>query len=274
MKVFLAELASVETRFPEEIERQGRAMLTALESGARRAGHEPVVPEEGSTLEEAVEELAPECDRGLVVAPDDILADYVRLLRQHTRDLGPSPEYVETAADKLETLDLLGEEVPTPELDPGGEAVVKPVKGCSSEDVRITDEEPGPGELATELVEGTHASAVLVEGKAVALSQQLVTIEDDRFVYRGNRAPLRHPLKEEAFEVAEAAARAPGTPSGIVGVDLVLGEEPVVIEVNPRPTVSIVPLERSMRPSPAQLLVEGLPEEDELVFRGEAEFRC
>ncbi|MBS1263567.1 MAG: Tyramine--L-glutamate ligase [Methanonatronarchaeales archaeon] len=274
MRVFLAELASVETRFPGEIERQGRAMLDALASGARRAGHEPVVPEKGGTLEEAVEELAPGCDRGLVVAPDDLLADHVTLLREHTRDLGPSPEYVETAADKLETLETLEGEVPVPALDPGGEAVVKPVTGCSSEDVRVTEEEPGPDEFATERVEGTHASAVLVEGKAVALSQQLVTVDDGRFVYRGNRAPLRHPLREEAFEVAETAARAPGTPGGIVGVDLVLGDEPVVIEVNPRPTVSIVPLERSMRPSPSRLLFEGLPRDAELLFSGEAEFRC
>lgn len=274
MKIFLAELASVETGFPEEIERQGRAMLDALASGAKRAGHEPVVPEKGGELEDAIEELAPDCDRGLVVAPDEPLPDYVRLLRKYTRDLGPSPEYVEKAADKLVTLEELRGEVPTPALDPGGEEVVKPRKGCSSEDVRITDEGPGKDEFATELVEGTHASAVLVEGKAVALSQQLVTVEEGRFNYGGNRAPLLHPQREKALEVAERAARGLGTPSGIVGVDMVLGEEPVVVEVNPRPTVSIVPLERVMRPSPSQLLVQGLPEGAELVFKGEAEFRC
>lgn len=273
MEVFIAELAATEGGFPEHIERQGRAMQTTLRQGARKAGADPVTPD-ADTLEEAIERGAPGCDSGVVVAPDDLLADYARLLREHTRDLGPDPDYVETAADKLRTLEILEGEVPTPTLDPPGSRVVKPRRGVSADGVRVTTEEPGEDEFAQELVEGTHASVVLVEGKPVALSQQLVTLEDDRFVYRGNRVPLHHDLREEAFDAAETAAGALGAPGGIVGVDLVLGEEPVVIEVNPRPTVSIVPLERVMRPSPAQLLFQGLPRDAELLFTGEAEFRC
>lgn len=273
MKIFIAELATTEDGFPGEIERQGRAMLTALRRGIRRAGADPVTPD-ADTLEEAIENEAPNCDAGLVIAPDDLLADYTRLLRKHTDDLGPSPDYIDTAADKLRTLETLEGDVPTPALDPAGTRVVKPRRGVGAEGVRITDEDPGPDEFAQEYVEGTHASAVLVEGKSVALSQQLITIEDNRFHYGGNRAPLHHPLEKEALEAAEKAAGLLGTPHGIIGVDLVLGEEPVVIEVNPRPTVSVVPLESVMRPSPGQLLVEGLPERGELVFTGEAEFRC
>lgn len=274
MKVFLAELASLERGFPEEIVEQGEAMLRTLVAGVERAGHDAVVPG-GTDLAAAIREESGDCDYGLVIAPDEVLPRYVELLRDRTEDLGPPPEFVETAADKLATLRALRGEVPTPSLDPEGPAVLKPRRGSGSEGVRLSGEEPGEDEFATEPIEGLHASVVLIQGEAVALSEQLVERRGDTFVYGGNRVPLHHGLEEEAFGAAERAVELLGGGEGIVGVDVVLSDAPFVIEVNPRPTVSVVPLDEVMRPGVTETLLElaegGIPRVE---VEGEAVFTC
>ena len=95
-----------------------------------------------------------------------------------------------------------------------------------------------------------QASALLCSrGKALAISlnKQNVKLAAPEAVssYEGGAVPFDHPLKHEAFRVAEKVVESfPGL-RGYVGVDLVLAEDkPFVVDVNPRLTTSYVGLSR------------------------------
>jgi predicted ATP-grasp superfamily ATP-dependent carboligase len=75
-------------------------------------------------------------------------------------------------------------------------------------------------------------------------SVQLVTPEAASS-YEGGAVPFDHPLKREAFKMAEKAAGSLAGLRGYVGVDLVLAEgKPFVVDVNPRLTTSYVGVSR------------------------------
>ena len=116
-----------------------------------------------------------------------------------------------------------------------------------------------------EFIKGANASVSLFStgnnAVSVSLNQQDVTIEapEGFSSYKGGLVPFDHPLRAEAFEVAEKIVKSFRDLRGYVGVDLVLTEEDAVaIEVNPRLTTSYVGLRRVANFNPAQAIVNAV----------------
>jgi predicted ATP-grasp superfamily ATP-dependent carboligase len=151
-----------------------------------------------------------------------------------------------------------------------GLKVVKPVQGCGSEGVRLTEESPGPDEIGQQYIDGEHLSVSLVGSRVVgeaclyysgdppivlAVNRQEIRIDGGRFEYLGGETPLHHPREEEIVAAAIKAATVMGC-QGYAGVDIVLAGRPYVVDVNPRVTTSVVGIAACMKEEIADLLVK------------------
>lgn len=217
------------------------------------------------------------CDAALVIAPEQagLLAGLVeRVERAGVLHLGSRSDAVRVAADKLATLSRLAEAgVPVPPTleacTPAAAAslgfplVLKPRDGAGCVGLRrvlkpadlaeawgqATAEAGGSPLIAQPYVPGQHASVSLICDSRAALPISLngqEIAEGARFEYRGGVVPLEHPLRARALEVAaRASSLVPGL-RGYVGVDLVLGADAVVMEINPRLTTAYTGLRRAV----------------------------
>jgi len=92
------------------------------------------------------------------------------------------------------------------------------------------------------------------------------------FEYEGGIVPRRSD-RVEILQAAKMAALALDL-SGYAGIDLVVGDLPRVVDVNPRPTTSIVGIAKVMREELADLILRArfatLPER--VTVEGECEF--
>jgi predicted ATP-grasp superfamily ATP-dependent carboligase len=270
MRLFIYEYtcARVGADLGHSLRSEGRAMLAAVLDDFRRVpGVETATLPAGETRA-AIAGLACSCDYTLLIAPefDGLLAERCRWVEEAGgRLLGPSSSAVRLTADKLRLSRHLGAAgVPTPPCTrfPGPApfpAVLKPRDGAGSQAtflVRGPDEltrcreraaaEGWRGELVLQpFVPGTAASVALLlgPGRCVPLLPAAQHLSDDgRFRYLGGRVPLPAGLGERAVSLAgRAVAAVPGL-RGYVGVDLVLGDEDQVIEINPRLTTSYIGL--------------------------------
>ena len=217
-------------------------------------------------------------DAALLIAPEDggTLERLSRVVRRTgCRLLGPGPEAVCFAADKLRTARILrAHGIATPRtstlrLDrrtPGRllvrplPFVLKPRDACGCQGIsRVANaREIAPAlrrlrratgrheALVQECVTGVDASVSLVAFRdrilPLALGRQRLS-KAGAFVYQGGRVPFRSRSARRAIDLAVRAAGvlavASGDLTGFLGVDLVLGRQgPVVIEINPRITTS------------------------------------
>lgn len=205
--------------------------------------------------------IAPETDGALLDRATAVLAAGGRLL-------GPPTALIRLASDKHETalrLAAAGERVPAGRVLPAGEplpfdfpypAVLKPQGGAGSQEVRLV---PGaetsiPPSSKPRRLERYHPGlaasvAVLCGPKGhVALPPCRQRLGGESgFAYLGGALPLDGTLTERATRLALAAISALEAPLGYIGVDLVLGDDPlgaddVVVEINPRLTTSYVGL--------------------------------
>jgi tyramine---L-glutamate ligase len=133
----------------------------------------------------------------------------------------------------------------------GGLSVIQNENQIPQGAKRVRQESTSKQFLAQRLIKGKTASAcVLSSGdKAVALSvnKQLVTLASPKgeSKYFGGEVPFNHKLEKCALKVAEKAVEAVKGLRGYVGVDMLLtDEEAIVIEINPRLTVSYVGLQK------------------------------
>jgi predicted ATP-grasp superfamily ATP-dependent carboligase len=267
MKALLAEY----TTFHEpDLAPEGAAMLRVLSESFGHIGYEVVTPGSGDFNRE-LERLAPECDVGLVIAPDPLLFGFTRILEEFTRNIGCSSLVTAVCADKVRTGEILRRHgIPVPESVDSGPRVVKPIRGCGSMAVRITEDPPGEEEFAQRYIEGEHLSASLVgsmnvgeaclyySGKpplALALNRQNIEVKDGAFHYLGGETPIEHPWSEEILAVAKKTVTVLGC-QGYAGVDLVLAEKPYVVDVNPRITTSVIGIAAVMEEEIAGILVE------------------
>ena len=268
MKVLLAEY----TRFHDPaLAAEGEAMLRVLVESFRRCGHGVVMPEKGDFAAE-LERLAPSADAGLVIAPDHLIAEFTRILEEHTRNLGCGSLVAAVCASKRLTGKILSRQgIDTPAEVASGRKVVKPVTGCGSVGIRITEDAPGPDEMSQELLQGDHLSVSLIGphviGEAclsydpgpplvLSLNRQDVRIEGGRFSYHGGETPADHPRAAEIQEVAKKAVKVLGC-QGYIGVDLVCGDRITVVDVNPRITTSLIGIAAVMEEEIAELLDHG-----------------
>ena len=81
-------------------------MLAVLKASFERCGHTVLLPGAGDFGDE-IERLAPECDMGLVIAPDDLLSQYTQILEQHTHNLGCGFISAALCANKVRTGKIL-----------------------------------------------------------------------------------------------------------------------------------------------------------------------
>ncbi len=271
MKIMVAEYA-VGAGVPEFI-LEGRAMLGTLLRSFVACGHEVLYPTSGMVLEagtavtagefeDALEKISKECDAGLVIAPDEILGDLTQLVEENTFNLGCPSHGVRLCADKLECTRVLEKEnIPVPETKGSGEYngdyVIKPRFGCASEGIHkssagILKE----GFIATKFIKGEHLSASIITGRtqlALTVNRQLIEINDE-ISYEGGIVPYYCDRNDEVIAVAKKTAKVLGC-RGYAGVDIVLGDMPYVVDVNPRPTTSIIGICRVMEEEIADLML-------------------
>jgi len=287
MKVLLAEYASA-TGMGGTCELEGRAMLFALASSFERCGHQVVYPTSGPAIKAGKPVLlkegknfgeflaSTEADAGLVIAPDCMQADFLEALEENTVNLGCSSEAARLCSDKLACTERLKESgVPVADIVPKPEGcetgchryVIKPRSGCGSEGVKISSSPRVPeGYIATRYLLGMHLSASFVLGEKflpLTINRQLIEFEGDSISYNGSQVPYNTPRAGEIWDAAEKAAKALGL-KGYAGIDFVVGDLPRAVDVNARPTTSIIGIARVMREELADLILKarfgGLPE--------------
>jgi predicted ATP-grasp superfamily ATP-dependent carboligase len=270
MKILIAEYASA-LGLGGTCELEGRAMLTTLASSFERAGHDVLYPTSGPTVkagrsilvkgeEEFEGVLDCNVDAGLLIAPDGLQPHLLEVLEKNTVNLGATPEAARLCADKLlctRALARAGVAVaeivdrPDPVEQGCHRYVIKPRTGCGSEGVRVTSfARAGPGEIVTRYHEGLHLSASFIVGAEgflpLTINRQLIDFQGDGMSYQGSQVPYNTPRADEIWAEARAAAFALSL-SGYGGIDFVLGEWPWAVDVNARPTTSIIGIARVMK---------------------------
>jgi len=299
MDILVAEYASA-LGLGGTHELEGRAMLTCLVESFVSSGHEVVYPTPGPRLEEGVPIMLEggrdfesilesiEAEACLLIAPDGLQPHLLEIIEGRTANLGSSPAAARLAADKLLCTQALARAgVPVAEIvdrpDPVDKGcrqyVVKPRTGSGSEGVRITSfARAGEGEIVTRYHEGLHLSASFIVGNEgflpLTINRQLIDFADGKMMYQGSQVPYNTPRAAEIWEAAEKAATVLGL-RGYAGIDFVLGERPWAVDVNARPTTSIIGIARVMREEIGELIVRArfgwMPErvhvEGEYTFR-------
>lgn len=245
--------------------REGKAMLSTLKEGFERMGHEVVYPEAETDFEAAVDKLSKESDAGIVIAPDDKLCTLTELIESNTVNLGSPSDSIKICADKMLTSKILrGEGIPVPKIVSVEEVerneeqryVSKPRYGCASEDIFILNAEKyqkvlslynNADHIITEFITGDDiSSSIIAERSSVlplTINKQFIRTEGERLRYEGGFVPyfIGREAESEIMRISKRVVTILHC-RGYVGIDFVLGEDGMayVVDVNPRPTTSIV----------------------------------
>jgi predicted ATP-grasp superfamily ATP-dependent carboligase len=289
MRILIAEYAST-FAMGGTCEIEGRAMLSTLARSFDRCGcyviyttsgpkigvGRPLIASDRSEFEEILE--AVKVDAGLLIAPDELQPRFLEILENNTDNLGCSPDAARICADKRRCTSLLNAggvpvaeivDMPDP-VDKGCQRyVVKPRMGCGSEGVRITSfARASPTEIVTRYHEGLHLSASFIVGRRgeflpLTINRQLIKFEGDAISYEGSQVPYNTPRADEIWTEARKAARILGL-RGYAGIDFVLGDRPWAVDVNARPTTSMIGIAEVMQEEIGELLLAarfgGMPE--------------
>ena len=97
----------------------------------------------------------------------------------------------------------------------------------------------------------------------LTINRQLIEFQGDSISYNGSQVPYNTPRAAEIWEAAEKAARVLGL-RGYAGIDFVVGDLARVVDVNARPTTSIIGIVKVMREELGELILRarfgGMPE--------------
>ncbi len=252
---------------------EGRAMLTVLKHSFEKIGYTVYTPEVGRDFADEISRLGKLCDEGLVIAPDRLLAKFTKNLEDVTRNLGCNSFSIAICANKKRTGQILRTHgIDVPKEISSGKRVIKQIWGCGAMGVRLSDEPAGEGEFGQEYIEGEHYSMSLVGSRVVgetclyytgkgplllALNRQHIRWNPNGAVtYLGGETPVDHPRKHEMYAIASKAIEVLGC-QGYVGIDMILTPDRIVIvDVNPRPTTSIIGIDACMEEEIAQIIVD------------------
>lgn len=236
---------------------------------------------------DAVWLIAPETDTALMTLTN--LA-----LKHKKRILGCGPNALKATSSKLATYSVLEQAkidtIPTHNLDdwqPGTishnqkskQYLVKPDDGAGCEDTFIFNDatdlqkwisEKSPQRFVVQpLIEGLHGSisAVMHKGQAVVLScnQQIIQYRQQQLLYQGNIINGLKAHWQQCSSVAARIAEAIPELNGYVGVDIIIEPKSnniVVVEINPRLTMSYCRLADAMGYNPAEVVIETLTNAD------------
>ena len=281
MNILVAEYASA-IGMGGTCEIEGRAMLSTLVSSFQRCGHDVIYLTSGTEIgagqpvlikgHEDFEDFlrSAKADAGLLIAPDDMQSHFLEILENNTVNLGSSPEAARLCADKLACTKVLKEHgVPVAEIVEGSEPcacgcrqyVIKPRYGCGSEGVHISSSSRAPeGYIATRYYEGMHLSASFIVGREgflpITINRQLIEFHGNEISYNGSQVPYCTPRADEIWEAAEKASKALGL-RGYAGIDFVVGDMPRAVDVNARPTTSIIGIAKVMQEELGDLILRG-----------------
>jgi Predicted ATP-utilizing enzyme (ATP-grasp superfamily) len=249
---------------------EGAAMLGVLSESFRRCGYEVVQPQSGD-FDREIRRLAPDCDVGLVIAPDDILPSFTETLGHLTHNLGCGTMSAAICANKRQSGRILSRHgIAVPEEVASGKKVIKPVTGCGSSGVRITELPPGENEIGQEYIPGEPLSVSLIGSRVVgnacmyysgdeplvlSINRQNIEIDrDGHFRYLGGITPVLHERSDEIVKTAVSALKVLGC-QGYTGVDVIVADRVYVVDVNPRITTSITGIAACMEEEIADLLI-------------------
>ncbi|MDD1718568.1 MAG: ATP-grasp domain-containing protein [Methanoregulaceae archaeon] len=267
MRALLAEYA----RYHDPVlAPEGEAMYSVLKASFRATGFEVVSPEEGDFASE-IRRLAPVCDIGLVIAPDHLLPGFTRTLEETTHNIGCGSMSAAVCANKrLTGRTLAAHGIAVPDEVETGLRVIKPVSGCGSQGVVLSDRKALDGEISQKYIEGEHLSVSLVGSRVVgnvceyytgktplllAINRQYIELTPDgKFRYQGGETPVDHDRKDEIVKTAISVVNVLGC-QGYTGVDVVVADKVYVVDVNPRITTSIVGIAACIEGEIAEILV-------------------
>lgn len=257
-----------------------------------------------------IQENIQQYDFCLPVAPEEdfILYKLTRLLEEKGVEVvGSSSDAVCICSDKYITYQALKNKVPViptnkvtwEEIEEfaltiSGKNVVKPADGVSCSAVQIVDSSKSfkkaalnvkdvsnlPYFLLQDWVEGDSLSVSLLTNgeKAIPLSlnQQNIIQNNGSINYNGGKVPINHPKENEAKKIAKKAVESIKGLKGYVGVDLIIGDEIYLVEINSRLTTPYVALRNMLNFNLGVAITEAvqgkLPEEGEVNLEGEVEF--
>jgi predicted ATP-grasp superfamily ATP-dependent carboligase len=289
----------------ESLLREGKAMLTTLRRGFERLGNDVVYPEAEDDFESAVDTLSKGSDAGIVIAPDDRLCELTEVVESNTLNLGCPSECVKICADKMQATKILQDEgVPVPRLVPDNEVrtegaekgvyVKKPRYGCASEDIFILNGKGTPEGVAfcgdnhdyivTEFIKGEDISSSVVVGRSsvlpLTINRQFIRVERGRLLYEGGSVPhcVGRDAEKEIMSISKKVVTLLRC-KGYVGIDFVLGDDGTayVVDINPRPTTSIMGIAEVLNYEVAELIVRArfgtLPREEEVRTVGRFVFK-
>jgi tyramine---L-glutamate ligase len=235
----------------------------------------PIAPEEGYTLYQLTRKIE---DNGVKV-------------------IGSNSEAVMTCSNKFETYKLLKNNFNTINtakilfkhleeyenwkkykkiFGENGKMVVKPADGVSCSGVqvitsfkelleasmvikRLTDL---PYFLLQDFVEGTNASvSLLSNGKTalpLSLNSQKVSSNNGKLAYNGGMVPLEHKLAEKAKEIAKRAVESVEGLRGYMGVDMILGDDAYIVEINSRLTTPYTALRQILNFNLGKAIIDSI----------------
>jgi predicted ATP-grasp superfamily ATP-dependent carboligase len=272
MKILVAEYAV--GAGVNEFMLEGKAMLGVLVKSFVKCGHQVFYPTAGSILDSGnavrtlqfeyeIPKIAKRCDAGLIVAPDKILGDLTEIVEENTANLGCPSGSVRLCADKLKCTRLLEKaNIPVPETIESGEYngdyVIKPRSGCASDGIYRSKRGNLKDDLiATQFIEGKHLSVSLITGKTqliLSVNRQLIEMNYN-ISYKGGEVGYSSERNYELVETAKKASKILGC-RGYSGVDIVLGDKPYIVDVNPRPTTSIIGITKVLNTEIADLILQ------------------
>ena len=284
-KLFIYEHGVCGERIPDEIAIEGVAMFKSLLSFGKyfdlvsfvRDDFRSMFPFGRGSFKECLEI----CDKAIIVAPEDefTLLNLTREVEKAgVENLGSSSEAIEITSDKWKTFKKIKNKVATPEtsLKPlDCEYVVKPRVSCGGCGIRIGGDVPD-GFLAQELIKGKPLSVSLYVGEDVrvlSVNEQIL----ENFSYKGGIVPADH--DRDVIEAAISSIESIKGLKGYVGVDIVLADQPFVIEINARLTTPVIVFEHVYGMSYADMLwsfvngrdVEIKPKRRVMFYKGHGE---
>lgn len=256
-------------------------MLSTLKDGFERIGHEVVYPLAETDFDAAVDRLSKECDAGLVIAPDDQLYTLTKLIESNTVNLGCPSDAVKNCTDKLLTSKILHDKgilvpriVSLEELEhtEAQRYVGKPRYGCAAENVCILNGNghhadilpllDSPDYIITEFIDGDDISSSVIAGNSsvlpLTINKQCIRKEGQHLRYEGGFVPynIGRAAEREIMRISKKVVSIFHC-KGYVGIDFVLADEEraYVVDVNPRPTTSIVGIARVLNYDVADLIL-------------------
>ena len=228
-------------------------------------------------------------DACLVIAPEEdfILYDITNFIEKRgVNVIGSSSDAVMTCSDKFKMYESLKDSVPIIETEKvffndlnsyktfNNKKILKPADGVSCSGVHVVSsndemkkaasliETNLPYFIIQNFIEGTSASVSLISNgrKAVPLSLNLQDIHfsDEGINYNGGRVPLTHKLEDEAKQVAKRAVESIDGLKGYVGVDVILGDEVHLVEINSRITTPYVALRDLLNFNLGELILDSM----------------